>query len=171
MTNPITKVLAFIGQELNDNKYAIAGQALTLFMLSLAFPTAIQIGGNPVVSSLVAAIFVLGSLMGAVPITFTLFDYTKEGEYKLSLKQLSLTDKLFIFSSTMVFAALGLQFMSMLFPTVISFASTFTAIGITTYCEIVWLGSVRLEDLFTETEDDSGIIRQGKRKPTQPKGK
>ncbi len=170
MKNTIVRAIKYLLTALNQDKYILAGLALTLFVLSSAFPASIQLGSNVLASALIAAVFVHISLIVAVPITFALFDYTKVGEYKLSLKKLSLKEKLFIDALTFGLGAIGLQVLSSLFSSVISLSGGIVAVLIIFACEIVALGIDRFEEVLKERDDDEGMTRQGKRKPTQPKG-
>ncbi|MBX9877977.1 MAG: hypothetical protein K2Y22_05915 [Candidatus Obscuribacterales bacterium] len=171
MKNTIVNVTKYVLTALNQDKYVLAGLALTLFVLSSAFPASIHLGANTLVSALIAAVFVHISLIVAVPITFALFDYTKVGEYKLSLKQLSLKEKLFIATLTFGLGAIGLQVLSSLFSSVISLSSSMVAVLVIFACEIVALGIDRFEEVLKDRDDDEGMTRQGKRKPTQSKRK
>lgn len=163
-------VVRYLFNWFNNDKYILAGQALTLYVLSQAFPDSIQLGANTLLASLAGALFVTISLVGAVGPTFAIFDYTKVGEYKLSLKNLSVREKSLIAVLTMVLGTCALQVLSLIFPAVIAFSNILVALLVVVACEIVSLGIDALQDIFTNTDSDEGYTRQGKRK-AQPKGK
>lgn len=166
--NAISRLTTFVYRRLRAllrDSHILVSQAITLAVLSLAFPNAVQLGSNILLSSLLGALFVTISLVAAVMVTYILFDYTKEGEYKLAFGLLSLREKLTIFAATIGFAALTLQLFSLLFPAVMIIASYPIALGVGVACEIVSLGIERVELALTDTQDDEGPTRQGKRKP------
>ncbi len=161
----LVKTAKFVLGSLNDAKFVLAGQAITLAILALAFPTAIQLGSYVILSSLASAVLATILMAASAVLTFHLFDYTKVGKYTLSLANLTLKEKLSIFAATIVLAALGLQVFSLVLPAVIHVSNYFVALFTILSCEIVVLGVDRIEELLTTTDSYAGDIRQGKRRP------
>ncbi len=161
----LARTATFVQGSLNDAKFVLAGQAITLAILALAFPTAIQLGSYIILSSLAGAVLATVLMAASAVLTLHVFDYSRVGKYTLSLAEVTLKEKLSIFAGTLVLAALGLQIFSLILPAVIHVANYFVALFTILSCEIVVLGIDRIEEILTTTDSYSGKTRQGKRRP------
>ena len=164
----ITKILKKVLKGLFEAKFAILALAAQLAVLSLAFPAAIHLGGNLMLSSLITAVVLEISLLAGGVLTLEAFDYLKEGEYKFTLGSLSTLEKLIIFLGTMTLASLGLQGFAMAVPSIVSTSNFISSFLATTFAFLFSFGVERAEQMLFASEGDdeseSCRKRQGKRK-------
>lgn len=157
------KILKYALSVLRGYRFIMPMQALTLAVISLAFPANLQLGSNLVISSLSTALFLAFALMISAAITLRLFDFTRVGEYILSFATVSFKERLAIYTGTMALSALALQLFALVFPSVFTVSDFLAAFLAVNACQLVSHGVDRTKELFTEKDIEEGPTRQGRR--------